>query len=105
MRFRSPNFSDNSDAESALDESVGVAIITFGGEGTTMHFKVRNDAPANCQRFAGGTFKHEMKHNSIVLMSGPGFHKTYTYEIPIQKDSNQRRTSFTFGVHNGVKKE
>lgn len=93
--------SDHSDAESGLDKSAGVAIITHGGE-RTMNFKVRKDAPPNSQRFASGAFKHEMKHQSIMVMAGPGFQRTFTHGIAQQKDRNQPRTSFTFRVHDGA---
>ena len=96
--------SDHPDAEAGLDKSAGVAIITHGGE-RTMNFKVRKDAPPNSQRFASGAFKHEMKHQSIVVMSGQGFQRTFTHGIAQQKDRNQPRTSFTFRVHAGANEE
>jgi hypothetical protein len=96
--------SDHSDAEAGLDKQAGVVIISHGGA-RTMNFKVRKDAPPNSQKFASGAFKHEMKHQSITVMAGPGFQKTYTHGISVQKDRNQPRISFTFRVHDGANEE
>ena len=70
-----------------------------------MNFKLRKDAPPNSQKFAHGGYKHEMKHQSITVMAGPGFQKTYTHGISVQKDRNQPRVSFTFRVHDGANEE
>jgi alkylated DNA repair dioxygenase AlkB len=96
--------SDHSDAESGLDKSAGVAIISHGGA-RTMNFKLRKDAPPNSQKFAGGGYKQETKHNSIVVMEGPGFQRTFTHGIAQQKDRNQPRVSFTFRVHDGANED
>lgn len=93
--------SDHSDSESGLDKSAGVAIITYGGQ-RTMNFKLRKDAPQNSQTFKDGVFKQETKNNSIIVMGGPGFQRTYTHGIAQQKDRNQPRVSFTFRVHDGA---
>ena len=61
------------DVKAGIEKSAGIAIVIHGGE---LHFKVREDAPPNTQRFTGGVFKHTMPPNSIAVMTG-AFHKTY----------------------------
>jgi alkylated DNA repair dioxygenase AlkB len=88
--------SDHSDSEAGLDCKAGVVILSYGAT-RTMHFKKRKDAPGGCCKH----YELKLTNNSVVVMGGPNFQKSYTHGIPKQANVKEARFSFTFRVHSG----
>ena len=93
--------SAHSDKEDGLDETAGVVILSYGAT-RIMTFELRKDAPPNSQRLSELVKNQPLEHNSIAIMEGEVFQKTYTHEIKKDKTCTMPRISLTFRVHDGV---
>jgi len=81
-----------------LDKEAGVVILSYGAT-RTMTFELRSNAPPNSQRLSGELFKNlPLEHNSISIMEGYMFHKTYTHELKKEKTCTEPSILFTIGV-------
>jgi hypothetical protein len=89
---------DQSDSALPLDKTVGLSIVTYGAK-RNMVFTLRKDAPPNSQRLTELVRNQTLNQNSVVVMSGRGFQRTYTHEIPIDLTCKDECISFTFCFH------
>lgn len=99
-RYKNGNdfISDHSDNERGLDAAAGVVTISYG-QTRTFRIKRRADAPIGAATFKNGRMDVELTHNSILVMEGPGFQRSYTHGVPKRASSNGVRYSFTFRRH------
>jgi alkylated DNA repair dioxygenase AlkB len=90
--------SPHSDNEKNLDTDMGV-IIFSAGVTRKMKFRKAKKAPPGVPELDYRNGDVDLEHGSVVHMSGPGFQRSFTHELPPMKAVKERRISITLRNH------